>query len=219
MVQFYPSYQTLRLADQVLEAISARIPGYQGRIGSRWYWRLTGGILVTFEMDFTVTEMRWDVLRAEAVTPTVGLFNAADFPFAAYGTLVDSPPFIHDLEGEAEWSNRLYFQMGRLINDAILWMEMLSAAIIDPQVRPPSSFPELNALEREIIAYAIDELNGYFKLGKLHAAFGERVSRRVLSRLAQYWEDIGLLTESPRRITVALRALANMETQSADRQP
>lgn len=212
MARFYPSYQTLRLAEQILEAIAARIPGYQGCIGSRWYWRLTGGILVTFEVDFTVTEMRWDVLRAEAVTPTVGLFNAADFPFAVYGTLVDSPPFIHDLDGEAEWSNRLYFQMGRLIQDAIHWMEMLSAAIIDPQVRPPSSFPELNALEREIIAYAIAELNGYFTLGKLHAAFGERISQRLLSRLGQYWEDIGLLTESPRRITVALRALANMGT-------
>jgi len=215
MARFYPSYQTLRLADQILEAIAAKIPGYQGCIGSRWYWRLTGGILVTFEVDFTITEQRWDVLRAEAVTPTVGLFNAADFPFAAYGTLTDSPPFIHDLDGEAAWSNRISFQMGRLIQDAILWMEMLSAAIIDPQVRPPSSFPELNALEREIIAYAIAELNGYFTLGKLYAAFGERVSQRVLSRLGQYWEDLGLLTESPRRVTVALRALANMGTPNS----
>jgi hypothetical protein len=212
MVRFYASYQTLKLADQILEAIAARVPGYQGRIGACWYWRLTGGILVTFALDFTVTEARWDVLRAEAVTPTVGLFNAADFPFAAYGTLVDSPPFIHDLDGEAEWSNRLYFQMGHLIEDAILWMEMLSAAVIDPQVHPPSSFPELSGLEREIVAYAIEELNGYFTLGKLHTAFSERISRRVLSRLGQYWEDIGLLTESPRRITVALRALAQMKT-------
>jgi hypothetical protein len=214
MARFYPSYQTLRLADQIIDSIAARIPGYQGRIGARWYWRLAGGVLVTFDLDFTVTEQRWDVLRAEAVTPTVGMFNAADFPFAAYGTLVDSPPFIHDLDGEAEWSNRLYFQMGRLINDASLWMEMLSAAVIDPQVRPPSSFPELNALERELIAYAIEELNGYFKLGKLHAAFNGRISRSVLARLGQYWEDIGLLTESPRRVTVALRALANMRSES-----
>ena len=43
MAKFYPSYQTLRLADQILEAIAARIPGYQGCIGARWYWRLTGG--------------------------------------------------------------------------------------------------------------------------------------------------------------------------------
>ncbi|HQK15539.1 MAG TPA: hypothetical protein PLJ78_16530 [Anaerolineae bacterium] len=212
MARFYPSYQTLRLADQILEAIAARIPGYQGRIGARWYWRLTGGVLVTFEIDFTVTEQRWDVLRAEAVTPTVGMFSAADFPFAAYGTLVDSPPFIHDLDGEAEWSNRLYFQMGHLIDDAVLWMEMLSAAVIDPQVRPPSSFPELNALEREIVTYAVNELNGYFKLGELYTAFKERISRRVLSRLAQHWEDLGLLTESPRRVTVALRALANTKS-------
>jgi hypothetical protein len=211
MVQFYPSYQALHLADQILEAITARVPGYQGRIGASWYWRLTGGILVTFQLDFTVTEQRWDLLKAEAVTPAVGLFNAADFPFAGYGTLSTSPPFIHDLEGEAEWSNRLYFQMGRLVNDAILWLEMLAAAIIDPQVRPPASFPELNALEREIIAYAIDELNGYFTLGKLHKVFGDRISRHSLSRLAQLWEDTGLLTESPRRITVALRALASME--------
>lgn len=211
MVQFYPSYQSLSLADQILDSIADRIPGYQGRIGTRWYWRLSGGILVTFRLDFTVTEQRWDTLRAEAVTPTVGLFNAADFPFAAYGTLVDSPPFIHDLEGEAEWSNRLYFQMGHLIDDAILWMEMLSAAIIDPRVRPPSSFPELNALERELIAYALDELNGYFTLSKLRQTFKDAISYRRLSRLAQRWEDIGLLTEPPRRVTVALRALTNLD--------
>lgn len=213
MAQFYPSYQALALAGQILEAIAERIPGYQGRIGARWYWRLTGGIIVTFEMDYTVTEQRWDVLHAEAVTPSVGHFSGAEFPFAAYGTISTSPPFIHDLEGEAEWSNRLYFQMGRLIQDAILWMEMLSAAVIDPQVRPPSSFPELNDLERELIAYAIDKLNGYFTLSKLRRAFPDRISQKVLSRLAQYWEDIGLLTESPRRVTVALRALAAMEAE------
>ena len=211
MAHFYPSYQSLRLADQIFDSITDRIPGFQGRIGTRWYWRLTGGILVTFWLDYTITEQRWDTLRAEAVTPSVGRFNAADFPFTAYGTLVDSPPFIHDLEGEAEWSNRLYFQMGQLIEDAILWMEMLSAAIIDPQVRPPASFPELNTLEHELIAYALDELNGYFTLSKLRQAFKDRISYRVLSRLAQYWEDIGLLTESPRRVTVALRALADMQ--------
>jgi len=101
--------------------------------------------------------------------------------------------------------------MGDLIQDAMLWMEMLAAAIIDPQVRPPSSFPELNTLERELITYTLDEINGYFTLKKLHEAFKNRISYRVLARLAQYWEDIGLLTEPPRRITVALRALANMQ--------
>ena len=208
MPNFHPSFQSLKLADQILEEIAARVPGYQGRIGTSWYWRLTGGILVTFHLDFTVTEQRWDILRAEAVTPTVGLFNAADFPFATYGTLLTSPPFIHDLDGEAEWSNRLYFQMGKLINDAILWMRMLLAVIIDPQIRPPSAFPTLNPLERELVAHSLDKLQGHFTLSKLHEAFNDRISRRSLSRLAQYWEDIGLLTERPRRVTVALRALA-----------
>ncbi len=208
MANFLPSFQSLELADQMLEEIAEQVPGYQGRIGAKWYWRLTGGILVTFVLDYTITEQRWDMLRAEAVTPAVGLFNAADFPFAAYGTLLSSPPFIHDLEGEAEWSNRLYFQMGKLINDAILWMQMLLAAIIDPQILPPSTFPNLNPLERELVTYATDNLQGYFTLSKLYPIFRERISRRKLSRLAQYWEDIGLLTENPRRITVALRALA-----------
>jgi hypothetical protein len=98
--------------------------------------------------------------------------------------------------------------MGKLINDAILWMQMLLAVIIDPQIHPPSAFPTLNPLERELVAYSLDKLQGYFTLSKLHEAFNDRISRRVLSRLAQYWEDIGLLTERPRRITVALRALA-----------
>ena len=208
MPLFYPSYQSLRLADQILEEIAGRVPGYQGRIGACWYWRLTGGVLVTFEMGFTVTEQRWDVLRAVAVTPSVGQFSAAEFPFAAYGTLVTSPPFIHDLEGEAEWANRLYFQMGKLISDAVMWLEMLLAAVIDPQVHPPSAFPTLNSVERELVAYAVDVLQGYFTLSKLRKAFAGRLSARTLTRLAHYWEAIGLLTEKPRRVTVALRALA-----------
>ena len=208
MVNFYPSHQALALADQMLNAIAERVPGYQGRIGAKWYWRLNGGILITLALDYSITEQRWDILRAVAVTPTVGQFNAADFPFAAYGTLLTSPPFIHDLEGSAEWSNRLYFQMGHLIEDCTLWLKMLLAALIDPQILPPSSYPSLNALEQELVNYALNERLGYFTVNKLHAAFTDRVSRRQLSRLAQRWEDRGLLTEKPRRVTIALRALA-----------
>ena len=208
MMLHYPSYQAMRLADQILDSISQYVEGYQGRIGTKWYWRLAGGILISMRLDYSITEQRWDVLRAEATTPTVGLFNAVDFPFAAYGTLLDSPPFIHDLDGEAEWSNRLYFQMGHLVEDAVRWMQTLLAVVIDPQVRPPASFPELNALERAMVSFALQEQNGYFSLAALHKAFGDRISRHVLSRLAQYWGDLGLLTERPRRVTVALRALA-----------
>ena len=213
MVHFYPSFQALKLAEQILDTIGQRVTGYQGRIGVAWYWRLSGGILVTCALDYTATEQRWNVLRAKAASPSVGLFNAADFPFVAYGTLAASPPFIHDLDGEAEWSNRLYFQMGYLIEDAARWLEMLQAALIAPQILPPASFPELNPLERALVAYARDELNGYFRLNKLAPAFKERISRRGLSRLAQRWEDVGLLTERPRRVTIALRVLVNQEEE------
>jgi hypothetical protein len=204
---FYPSYQALRLADQIVEPIAERVPGYQGRLGARWYWRLNGGILVTFELDFQVTEQRWDVLHAEAVTPRIGLFSAADFPFGMYGTLRESPPFVHDLDGSAEWSNRLYFQMGHLIDDAALWMEALLAVVLDPQVSPPSSFPALTPLECDLVIHAVDELQGRFVLRALHDAFGDRISYRSLSALARAWEEAGLLTQNPRRVTIALRAL------------
>jgi hypothetical protein len=211
MVNYYPSYNTLSLADQILDAVGERTPGYQGRIGTKWYWRLSGGILVTIKLNFSITHQRWDIIEAQAVTPNVGLFNSAFFPFSVYGTLIDSPPFIHDLEGEAEWSNRLYFQMGHLVDDIVLWMEVLLAAVLDPQIRPPSAFPAPTQLECDMVKYAIISLNGYFRINALYDKFHEQISRRSISRLAQHWEDIGLLTSRPRRITIALRALVNQQ--------
>ncbi len=208
MVNFFPSYQSLRLADQILAAIAEQAPGYLGRIGAHWYWRMAGGVLVTVKLDYTITEQRWDLLRAEAVTPNVGLFNAAEFPFAAYGTTITSPPFIHELDGESEWSNRLYFQMGHLIQDVVLWLQMLQAAVLDPQVRPPAAYPALSALECELVGHALNALNGHFRIKDLHSAFEEQISRREIARLAQRWEDMDLLTERPRRVTIALRSLA-----------
>jgi hypothetical protein len=205
--RYYPSYQALQFADQILDSIAEQASGYQGRLGAYWYWRLPTGILVTFKLGFRITEQRWDVLHAEAVTPRVGLFSAADFPFAVYGTLRESPPYIHDLEGDAEWANRLYFQMGRLIEDAVVWMETLLATALDPQISVPSSFPALTPLEQELVIYAIQELNGRFTVKALHQAFAKRISHRAMSRLAQGWEAMGLLTEHPRRVTIALRTL------------
>jgi hypothetical protein len=209
---YYPSYKALSLANQILESIADQTQRplrarYQGRLGAYWYWRLPAGILVTFKLGFRITEQRWDVLHAEAVTPRVGLFSTADFPFAIYGTLRESPPFIHDLEGQAEWSNRLFFQMGQLIEDAALWMETLLATALDPRISVPSSFPALTAVEQELVIYAVKELNGRFTVRALHEAFSSRISHRALSRLAQTWGATGLLTEHPRRVTTALRIL------------
>ncbi len=211
MPLFYPSFQALKLADTILDSVGERVPGYQGRLGAAWYWRLTGGVLVTVQLDYTVTEQRWDVLRAQATSPAVGLFNAADFPFAAYGTLLTSPPYIHDLDGEAEWANRLYFQMGYLIDDLVLWLDMLRATLIAPQIHPPAAFPQLTALERELVRYALEHNDGFFNLEALGEAFSGRISRQRLRTLAQQWETLGLLTERPRRVTVALRALVEQD--------
>ncbi|MFQ6101438.1 MAG: hypothetical protein ACE5OS_09425 [Anaerolineae bacterium] len=206
--QFYPSFDALRLADRLLDEIGKQTPGYEGRVGAAWYWRLPAGILVTVHLDSTVTEERWDVLRAQASTPRAGTFSTANFPFSAYATSATSPPFIHDLQGVAEWSNRLYFQMGHLIEDAVHWLGMLHAVAISPQISPPASFPALSLLERRLVRYALDELGGYFNLKALHQAFGGETSRSRLSELAQAWEARELLTSRPRRVTYALRLLA-----------
>ncbi len=208
---FYPSYQSLHLADVIFEEIAAHVPGFVGRLGAAWYWRLAGGTLVTFRLDFTVTEERWDTIRAEATSPRVGLYNAADFPFAAYGTALSSPPYIHELQGLAEWSNRLYFQMGHLIADATQWLQMLQANAIAPHVAPPAAFPYLTPLERELVCTALEEMDGYFRLARLQQIFAGRISRRALSRLAEEWQALGLLTSPPRRVTYALRALVEAD--------
>ncbi len=204
---FYPSFQALRLADVIFEEIARRVPGYIGRLGVFWYWHLAGGIVARFWLDYTVTEERWDVIRAEASSARVGVFSRADFPFAAYGTLLTSPPYIHDLQGAAEWANRLYFNMGHLIVEAAQWLQTVQAAAISPQVNPPASFPYLSPLEREIVRYVLEELDGRFNLVRLRQAFDGRISMRRLQRLAQEWESLGLLTPPPRRVTYALRAL------------
>ncbi len=211
MPLFYPSFGALCLADRLLGEIGKQTPGYEGRVGTAWYWRLPGGILVVARLDFTVTEERWDVLRAQASTPRAGIFSTADFPFSAYATSSTSPPFIHDMQGVAEWSNRLYFQMGRLIEETAHWLGALHAIAISPQISPPASFPALNPLERRLVRYALDELGGYFTIKALRQAFGGEISRARLSALARAWEASELLTKRPRRVTYALRLLAEEE--------
>jgi hypothetical protein len=215
MPLFYPSFSALRLADQIFEEVGKRTNGYEGRVGAVWYWRLPAGILAAAWMDNSVTEERWDVIRAQASTPRAGIFSTADFPFAAYGTSPASPPFIHDLQGEAEWSNRLYFQMGYMIEDMTHWLGILHTIAISPQISTPAALPALSMLERKLVKYAVDELDGHFTVTALHKAFRGQVSRSRLNALAQAWEANELLTQPPRRITYALRVLAEGSDQTA----
>ncbi|MBN1135367.1 MAG: hypothetical protein JXM73_02220 [Anaerolineae bacterium] len=208
MALYYPSFDAIRLAEKLFDEIGKRTPGYEGRVGTSWYWRLPGGILVVTHLDYTVTPERWDVIRAQASTPKAGIFSTADFPFVSYSTSATSPAFIHDMQGKAEWSNRLYFQMGHLINDATHWLGMLHAVAISPQVSPPASFPALSPLERKLVQYAMAELEGCFTIQDLHQAFSDEISRARLSALSQAWENSELLTKRPRRVTYALQLLA-----------
>jgi hypothetical protein len=207
MALYYPSFDALNLADNLFDEIGGLTTGYQGRIGAAWYWQLPAGILATAWLDHAVTPERWDAIRAQASTPRAGIFSTADFPFLSYATSATSPPFIHDMQGRAEWSNRLYFQMGRLINDGVHWLGMLHAIAISPQISPPASFPAISRMEQQLVRYALDELEGYFMIKELHQVFGDEISRRRLSALAQAWEARELLTKRPRRVTYALRTL------------
>lgn len=212
MPLFYPSFSALHIADQIFDEIGKRTPGYEGRVGAVWYWRLPAGILAAAWMDNTVTEERWDVIRAQASTPRAGIFSTADFPFAAYGTSASSPPFIHDLQGEAEWSNRLYFQMGYMIEDIVHWLGILHTIAISPQISPPAALPALSPLERRLVKHAVEEMEGHFTISKLHKAFQGEISHSRLSALAQAWEANELLTKHPRRVTYALRLLAEEDS-------
>jgi hypothetical protein len=207
MALYYPSFDAIQLAGRIFDEIGKRAPGYEGRVGAAWYWRLPGGILVVAHLDCAVTPERWDVIRAQASTPRAGIFSTADFPFVSYSTSATSPAFIHDLQGKAEWANRLYFQMGHLIEDATRWLGMLHAIAISPQVHPPAAFPAVSPLERRLVRYALNELEGFFTIKDLHRAFGGEISRARLSALARAWEAGELLTKRPRRVTYALRVL------------
>lgn len=209
MPMYYPSFDALDLADTLFQEVGERTPGYEGRVGAAWYWRLPGGIIAVAHLDHAVTPERWDVIRARASNSQAGVFSEADFPFKAYGTSITSPPFIHDMQGRAEWSNRLYFQMGELIDEFVHWIEMLHAIVISPRVNPPASFPALSKLERRLVRYAMAELEGQFVLKSLHEAFRGEISRARLSALAQAWEMNHLLTGHPRRVTYALLALTD----------
>jgi hypothetical protein len=64
------------------------------------------------------------------------------------------------------------------------------------------------------VQHALDELEGYFTVKDLYQAFRGEISRSRLSALAQTWETSELLTKRPRRVTYALRLLAEGDRQA-----
>jgi len=85
--------------------------------------------------------------------------------------------------------------------------------------------PVLTPIEQALVAYALQELEGTFPIGRLYERFRGEVSHRQLVKLGQRWESKGWLTAPPsateaRQVTSALReALATeIETLPASRQ-
>lgn len=75
----------------------------------------------------------------------------------------------------------------------------------------------LNAVERALVRYAVEELNGAFTINALYNTFQNSVSRYALLKLAKSWERRGWLTEpghngnghkTGRRVTPTLAKMA-----------
>jgi hypothetical protein len=70
--------------------------------------------------------------------------------------------------------------------------------------------PALTPLERTLVDYAVQELDGAFPIGRLYEQFRGQISHRQLVKLGQRWEGTGWLTPPPsateaRQVTPALR--------------
>ncbi|MCR4407348.1 MAG: FtsK/SpoIIIE domain-containing protein [Anaerolineae bacterium] len=96
---------------------------------------------------------------------------------------------------------------GFLVNDAQIMAlaERLGSRLTKPPLEP---------VERDLVAYAVEHLGGGFKIGELARAFAgdERTSAWHIRKLAERWEQEGLLTKpahatAPRMVTPRLLSL------------
>ncbi len=191
----YPSFQALRLADQIIEAVAGKVSGYQGRLELLRYWRLNGGILFTFELAYRVTQQRWDVLHGEAVTPRVGIFSAG---LPAGITVRSSSLLLHPRPGRQRGMVKPpLLPDGTPHRRCVWWLETLLATALDPQVNPPAAFPALTEVERILVLYAVNKLPGQVHAYGLHSAFRDTVSYSALAGIARRWGRPSLLTGRP----------------------
>jgi hypothetical protein len=95
------------------------------------------------------------------------------------------------------------------------WQEVqtlcVDLATVGDVAAPPC--PALEEVERRLVRYAIEELNGCFITNRLYEAHKGDISKRALTALAQRWEARGWLTTpahatDPRRVTEGLVHLA-----------
>ncbi|RLC72140.1 MAG: hypothetical protein DRI81_16785, partial [Chloroflexi bacterium] len=84
----------------------------------------------------------------------------------------------------------------------------------------PKTESVLSDIERSLVAYAIEELGGAFKINALYQAHKGQISQRKLTTLAQKWERRGWLTSpasrsDSRKVTSKLLELCPNPTLSA----
>jgi DNA segregation ATPase FtsK/SpoIIIE-like protein len=78
--------------------------------------------------------------------------------------------------------------------------------------RPADDSAVLSEIERALVRYAVEELDGAFTINRLYERYQGDISRRQLVKLGRQWERRGWLTEprhaaDPRRVTDELFAL------------
>ena len=194
----FPSQQALELADDLFAETAKMAAGYEGRMGTTWYWRLPGKILVGFRFAQTGAQERWDIIRGDAATVEAGVFAQVDFPFIAYARSAISTPYVRDIHGEAQWIHRPLFDESLLLKEMKDWLWMLGS-------RPLATLSEieeadLSDFQARLVQYALEELDGAFVLKDLHQAFKEEISKRRLSTLARAWEEKEWLSPVPRKV-------------------
>ncbi|RLC67800.1 MAG: hypothetical protein DRI52_10440 [Chloroflexi bacterium] len=82
--------------------------------------------------------------------------------------------------------------------------------------------PRLEPIECDLVAYAVEHLDGGFKIGELARAFAddERTSAWRIRKLAERWEQEGLLTKpahatAPRKVTPRLLSLLDSQVTAS----
>jgi hypothetical protein len=93
-----------------------------------------------------------------------------------------------------------------------LWVEPETARDLVDRVAAPQ-LPALDDVEADLVRYAVEHLDGAFIINQLYEVFGDRISKRQLTKLGQQWESRRWLTSpasrsDPRRVTDDLVGLA-----------
>lgn len=213
----FPSQQAFELAEEVFADVARMADGYQGRMGTIWYWSLPEQVLAGFSLGYTASPERWDIIRGEAATMVAGVYARVDFPFLAYARNPKSPPYLRDLNGEAQWMHEMFFDLGAMLGEMAGWLRMLGARPLATLAELET--PELTDLQARLVRHALEHLAGAFVLKDLHRAFKAEISMSRLSALAQAWEEKAWLSPAPRKVLAPLqRAIGYRPTEAPARE-